>query len=165
MVVIQLTPQDVAECQKVALLKEQEITLGNMKNKYPIPGGVKSYDVHLCGNFGEKALAKYLNVAWGFTAYDPKANDVAGYEVRATYHANGRLLTHDEDKKGLYVLATVNRAKYLVTLWGWSNLKRCNTPNRWADDMPYPCYAMPQTELWPLDMLPETVQYRCAKNR
>jgi len=96
-----------------------------MRNKR-LPGN--AYETALTGGYGEQALAIYLGVEWGFRPYDITANDVAGYEVRATYHAKGRLLTHADDKNGLYVLAIVNRDDYTVNLMGWSNLKRCNTP-------------------------------------
>ena len=159
MVAIKLTPEQIFNARDVAYKKALECELHNMKNRYH-PGN--AYDTHLTGCYGEQALAVYLGVEWGFKPYDITANDVAGYEVRATYRANGRLLTHKEDKNGLYILATVDRDDYTVNLAGWSNLKRCNTPGRWATDLPAPCYAMPQADLWPMDMLPATVLYQSA---
>ena len=164
MVTIKLTPEQIFNARDVAYKKAMECEVGKMKNRYNVPIASTSYDRHLKGCYGEQAVAAYLGVEWGFTAYDPKANDVAGYEVRATYHANGRLLTHKEDKNGLYILAIIDRDDYSVNLAGWSNLKRCNTPGRWATDLPLPCYAMPQTELWPMEMLPATVLYQSAIN-
>jgi hypothetical protein len=161
MALITLTPEQIFKCRDVAYKKALECALHKMKNKR-LPGD--AYETALTGAYGEQALALYLGVEWGFTEYNPKANDVAGYEVRATYRHNGRLLTHADDKNGLYVLAIIDRDTYTVNLAGWSNLKRCNTPGRWAAEMPAPCYAMPQAELWPMDMLPATASYACAIN-
>jgi hypothetical protein len=161
MTLITLTPKQILNARDVAYKKSIEIAVNKMKNRYY---GGDAYETHLTGCYGEQALAAYLGVEWGFKPYDIKANDVAGYEVRATYRANGRLLTHAEDKNGLYILATIDRDTYTVNLAGWSNLKRCNTPGRWATDLPAPCYAMSQAELWPMEMLPATALYACAIN-
>ena len=161
MVTIKLTPEQIFNVRDVAYKKALECELHKMKNKR-LPGN--AYETALTGGYGEQALAIYLGVEWGFRPYDITANDVAGYEVRATYHAKGRLLTHADDKNGLYVLAIVNRDDYTVNLAGWSNLKRCNTQGRWATDLPVPCYAMPQAELWPMEMLPATALYASAIN-
>jgi hypothetical protein len=164
MALITLTPEQIFNVRDVAYKKAMECELGKMKNRYNVPVATTSYDSALTGGYGEQALAVYLGVEWGFKPYDITANDVAGYEVRSTYHAKGRLLTHNEDKNGLYILAIIDRDTYTVNLAGWSNLKRCNTPGRWATDLPAPCYAMPQADLWPMEMLPATALYASAIN-
>jgi hypothetical protein len=162
MATINLTPAQVINAKRVAHLKAVECATHKMQHRYKIPVAMTSYGNWEKGCLGEQALAVYLGLDYTFKQYDITANDVAGYEVRATYHANGRLLTHTEDKNGLYILAIIDRDTYSVNLAGWSNLKRCNTQGRWATDLPLPCYAMPQTELWPMDMLPATSLYQCA---
>lgn len=164
MALIQLTPAQIINAKSIAYKKAVECDVHQMVNRPR--GNVPSttYDRWLRGCLGEQAVAAYLGIEYTFKPYDVTANDVAGYEVRSTYHTNGRLLTHKEDKKGLYILAIIDRDTYAVNLAGWSNLKRCNTPGRWATDLPGPCYAMPQTDLWPMDMLPATALYQCAIN-
>ena len=164
MTLITLTPEQVFNARDVAYKKAMECEAGKMKNRYNVPVASTSYDRHLKGCYGEQAVAAYLGVEWGFRPYDITANDVAGYEVRATYRANGRLLTHAEDKNGLYILAIIDRDTLTVNLAGWSNLKRCNTRGRWDIKMPTPCYAMAQEELWPMEMLPSTALYASAIN-
>jgi hypothetical protein len=161
MTLITLTPEQVFNARDVAYKKALECALHKMKNRYY---AADAYETHLTGCYGEQALAAYLGVEWGFRPYDITANDVAGYEVRATYRANGRLLTHAEDKNGLYILAIIDRDTLTVNLAGWSNLKRCNTRGRWDIKMPTPCYAMAQEELWPMEMLPATALYASAIN-
>jgi hypothetical protein len=163
MVAIQLTPEQIFNARDIAYKKTMECEVKKMVQKrLYVPS--TTYDRWLRGCYGEQALAAYLGVEYKFTPYDITANDVAGYEVRSTYHATGRLLTHADDKKGLYILAIIDQDTFTVTLAGWSNLKRCNTPGRWATDLPGPCYAMKQTDLWPMDMLPATALYQCAIN-
>jgi hypothetical protein len=162
MTLITLTPEQVFNARDVAYKKAMECEAGKMVNRRYVQGTGSTFDRYLQGGYGEQAVAAYLGVEWGFRPYDITANDVAGYEVRATYRANGRLLTHAEDKNGLYILAIIDRDTLTVNLAGWSNLKRCNTVGRWATDLPLPCYAMPQAELWPMEMLPATVLYQSA---
>ena len=124
------------------------------------PNAIPKYDPGVefpaikIGCLGEYALAKYLGVNWGFTPYDLNANDVDGYEVRATRRADGCLLTKDTDKPGIYVLATLHPIEQIVKLKGWATLTEANTPARWAEFMPKPCYRTPQDLLHPMATLP-----------
>lgn len=160
---IELTPSELANAYKVAKLKTDDCINNNQRHRDYGRKVTNSYQTNLQGCLGEQALAIYLGVEYHHTGYDPTANDVAGYEVRATRHQTGRLLTHDHDKNGLYVLAIIEQDN-VINLAGWSNLKRCNIPNRWDVTLPKPCYAMRQADLWPMDMLPATVLYASAIN-
>jgi hypothetical protein len=160
MVTIYLTPDEVANAQNIATLKAREQTdLNLVKIKI---GDANSTRLQRWqkGCTGEQAVAKYLGVPYTFRPYNVHDYDVAGYEVRATNATNGHLITHNKDKQGIYVLAIVD-APNVVTLAGWSNLRRCNTPKRWATWLRVPAYATPRAELWPMDMMPATVLYRC----
>ena len=158
-----LSPDEIEKCNWLAELKTAECAKGKMKHKRV---GNRSkpdtFSNHLQGALGEQALAKFLGVDYGFTPYDRANYDVAGYEVRATRRFNGRLLTHNDDKPALYVLAIIE-ADNIIRLQGWRHLKELNTINHWDKSLPFPCYATAQTELWPIDMLPATALYLCAK--
>jgi hypothetical protein len=160
---IELTPSELANAYKVAKLKTDDCINRQQRHRDYGRKVTNSYQTNLQGCLGEQALAIYLGVEYHHTGYDPTANDVAGYEVRATRCQTGRLLTHDHDKNGLYVLAIIEQDN-LINLAGWSNLKRCNIPARWDETLPKPCYAVRQADLWPMDMLPATVLYASAIN-
>jgi hypothetical protein len=160
---IELTPNELANAYKVAKLKTDDCINRHQRHRDYGRKVTNSYQTNLQGCLGEQALAIYLGVEYHHTGYDPTANDVAGYEVRATRCQTGRLLTHNHDKNGLYVLAIIEQDN-LINLAGWSNLKRCNIPSRWDVTLPKPCYAVRQADLWPMDMLPATVLYASAIN-
>jgi len=119
---------------------------------------VGNLDDQIKGAVAEYAFGVMLDYVPTFTPYDPTANDVLGYEIRATFHTGGHLITKPTDKTGLYVLGVVDQAYWFVDFHGWRryretviNLGRLAAcPTR---------YATPQTELWPLDMLPATPEY------
>jgi hypothetical protein len=158
-----LTADEIEKCKWLAELKTAECAEGKMQHKRvgnrTTPD---TYTNHLQGALGEQALAKFLDVDYGFMPFDRANYDVAGYEVRSTRRQTGRLLTHHDDKPALYVLAIIE-ADNIIRLHGWRHLKEINTPKHWDSTLPHPCYATPQTELWPMDMLPATALYLCAK--
>lgn len=107
------------------------------------------------GRLGELALAKYLNVDYGFQEYDRHAYDVAGgYEVRTRRRADYDLFTYDTDKPAIYVLATVS-PDYVIRLRGWITLDEANVPEHWTDRFGLkPCYLTPQNELHEMTTIP-----------
>jgi hypothetical protein len=61
------------------------------------------------------------------------------------------------DKPGRYILVTIEQQTLLATIRGYSTLWRCNErKSNWDASLRWPCYAMPQNQLWPIDMLPAT---------
>lgn len=152
MTTIRFTTNEINYVYAVAALIADEV-----KSR---PNAIPKYDPGVefpaikIGCLGEYALAKYLGVNWGFTPYDLNANDVDGYEVRATMRMDGCLLTKDTDKLGVYVLATGDKVNKTITLQGWATLTEANTPARWAEFMPKPCYRTPQNLLHPMATLP-----------
>ena len=159
---IKLDDLQVNNAYKVAKLKTNDCIDNTQNHRNYNIKVTNSFDLNLQGCLGEQALAVYLGVEYYHTGFDPTANDVVGYEVRATRCKTGRLFTQDWDKNGLYVLAIIE-PNNVIDLVGWSNLKRCNQNCEKDLTLPKPCYAMPQAYLWPMDMLPETALYQCAK--
>jgi len=116
---IELTRLELANAYKVAKLKTEDCIKNKQRNR---DYGVKvtdNYAINLQGCLGEQAVAKYLGVPYEYTEYDKEAYDVMGYEVRATFHENGQLLNHPDDKTGIYILAIINPESYAVTLFGF----------------------------------------------
>ena len=174
--VIQLTQDDYENCLEIVALTLKVAEELNFKNSKYDMNPEQAYAVNLCGALGEQAVANYFDYPYSYLGYDPKNNDVLGYEVRATYYATGRLLTHPMeerandiggDKNGRYILVTIEQLTLTATIRGYSTLTRCNErKSNWDTALRWPCFAMPQDQLWPIDMLPASEQllaFRQAK--
>ena len=148
----------------VKAMTETSKQLKHKSGKYDLPNEMV-YAESVKGVLGELAVAEYFNYDLFYLGYDPKRSDVLGYQVRSTYYKNGCLLTHPiktltnpgGDNAGRYIFVTIDQITQQATLRGYSTLTRCNerlanwnTKNRW------PCFYMPQDQLWPIDMLPAT---------
>ena len=163
--VIQLTQNNLDRAFKIVnAMAETSKQLKHKSGKYDLPNKMV-YAESVKGVLGELAVAEYFNYDLFYLGYDPKRSDVLGYQVRSTYYKNGCLLTHPiktltnpgGDNAGRYIFVTIDQVTQQATLRGYSTLTRCNerlanwnTKNRW------PCFYMPQNELWPIDMLPAT---------
>lgn len=160
MVVIELSPKEIFNAKKIANDITVWAKLYKAKQRYGLKSNpMLNWELNLKGCLGEQAVAKYLGVPYEYTEYDKEAYDVMGYEVRATFHENGQLLNHPDDKTGIYILAIINPESYAVTLAGWSTKRRAIQHRYWNTKLPRPCYATPQAELWPMDMMPATRHY------
>ena len=163
--VIALMKTEYEKAEKIVKqMDELSKQLNHKSNKYNLPEELV-YAESLKGVLGEIAVAEYFNYDLHYLGYDPKRSDVLGYQVRTTYWPDGNLLTHPVktltnpggDNPGRYILVTIDQLTLEATLRGYSTLARCNerqinwnTKNRW------PCFFMPQNQLWPIDMLPAT---------
>ena len=174
--VIQLTQDDYENCLKIVDLTLKVGEQLNFKNSKYDMNPEQAYAVSFCGALGEQAVANYFDFDYSYLGYDPKRNDVLGYEVRATYYEAGRLLTHPVeqrshdvggDKPGRYILVTIEQNILRATIRGYSTLWRCNErASNWDTALRWPCFAMPQSQLWPIDMLPATdelIRHQTAK--
>ena len=168
--VIQLSQADYENCLKITdliIIEGKELEFQNTKYKMHPD---MSYAITFCGVLGEQAVANYFDYNYNYTPYDAYRADVLGYQVRATYYGDGHLLTHPVktaanpggDNPGRYISLTIEQNKLKVTIRGYSTLARCNErSDNWRTEfngkaLRYPCFFMPQNQLWPIDMLPAT---------
>ena len=164
--VIQLTQADYDNCVEIVEMIYKVGEQVNFRNSKYEMTPKESFEVNFCGALGEQAVAHYFDYDYSYLGYDPRRSDVLGYEVRATYYSSGRLLTHPieqrandigGDKAGRYILVTIDQHSLKATLRGYSTLTRCNErAGNWDADLRWPCFAMPQWQLIPIDMLPAT---------
>jgi len=159
----QLTQLEIANVGQMVRMKIEESNQKGFKHK---PGVNENNQVSFktTGFAAEAAWAAIHGYKYNFRPYNKTNDDVLGYQIRATRHINGCLLTHDDDNDGYYLFATVS-PEFVVTFRGWQELRYCNLPYSWAPDMPYPCYKTPIDRLIPMDMLPATdalIQHRSA---
>jgi hypothetical protein len=89
---VYLTPTEINYAYAVAELRHENAKHNQHQDRFK--GEFKNTLPDKIGALGEFALAKYLNVYWGYEPYDPKANDVGRYEVRTTPRPDGCLETY-----------------------------------------------------------------------
>ena len=159
----QLTKLEIENVQNMVRLKFDESRQKGFKHKWV---GEQTFTdaPTLTGFAAEQAWASMHGAKYSFRPYNKTNDDVLGYQIRATRHQNGCLLTHDDDNDGYYLFATVS-LDFMVTFKGWQELRYCNLPYAWASDMPHPCYKTSTDRLIPMDMLPATdalIQHRRA---
>jgi hypothetical protein len=155
---IKLTDADFERCVQFTDLQMLKAQQNNFRIKYNQPAQ-KIYEHTLQGFLGEQAVANYFNYETVYKGYNKANYDVLGYEVRTVYYSNGILITHPipEDKPGIYILVSIDKNEMVASLKGWSDIERCNERlENWRADWRYPCFGMPQDQLWPIDTLPVT---------
>jgi hypothetical protein len=172
--VIALMKAEYEKAEKIVKqMDELSKQLNHKPNKYDLPEELV-YAESLKGVLGEIAVAEYFNYDLHYLGYDPKRSDVLGYQVRTTYWPDGNLLTHPVktptnpggDNPGRYILVTIDQLTLEATLRGYSTLTRCNErKSNWNTKNRWPCYFMPQNQLWPMDMLPATQELLDHQNR
>lgn len=154
--IIELDDADFERCVEITNQFQQCAEKNKYQVKYDQPINL-TFEHTLQGVLGEQCVAHYFEHEYKYMGYDKNAHDILGYEVRTTYYFNGSLITHANDKPGIYILVTFDKNEMLGTLQGWSTLKRCNERKQnWRTEWRYPCFAMPQNQLWPIDLLPAT---------
>ena len=109
------------------------------------------------GRVGEYAVAKYLGIEYPFHLEGDIDGDVGGYQVRTRSRHFYDLPTYDWDTAGTYILATWDpwSPHGIVILHGWAALDETRLSERWAADLPHPCYLTRQKDLHPMSTLPE----------
>ena len=162
---IELTDTDFDRCVNITDKRQQESKAAKHQTKYDQPMNL-TFEHTLQGVLGEQAVAHYFDYEYKHMPYNKNAHDILGYEVRTTYYCNGSLITHPEDKLANYILVTIDKNEMIATLKGWSPLYRCNLwQSNWQTKWRYPCFGMPEAQLWPMDTLIATPELLEHQNR
>ena len=107
------------------------------------------------GFMGEWAVAAYLRAPYAWRLLDAQrdVSDVDGVHVRTVDDYTKRLITHEYDNPGPYVLAVADWDTATVVLRGWLHLRHCNVPEHWWATPKAPAFFTPATALHPMPML------------
>ena len=150
---IKLTDTDFERCVDFANRHQNEVKQRNAKLQYDQPSNL-TFEHSLQGYLGEQAVAHYFDYDFVYVPYDKRQYDILGYEVRSVYYSKAILITHPDDKLGNYILVSINKNEMVATLKGWSPLYRCNLwQSNWQTNWRYPCFGMPESQLWSMDTL------------
>lgn len=153
---VQLTATDLRKVAYYAA-KIREYRAGR-EDRFTVDGHDKT-SKEVVGRVGEYAVAKYLGVEYPFRIEGDIDGDVAGYQVRTRSRHFYDLPTYDWDTDGTYILATWDprSSDGIVILHGWASLAETRQSQRWAADLPFPCYLTRQKDLNPMSTLPEAI--------
>lgn len=104
------------------------------------------------GLAAEAASAKGLNYEHDYGVGIMNHPD-GPYEIRQTGYATGHLFVQEKDNDDkLVILVTGEKSRYKLV--GWMAIYRAKQ-DKWFDkNLRYPCYAVPQCELEPMETLP-----------
>jgi len=113
------------------------------------------------GAEGELAVSKGLGAEWDGKFYPIEewdkwkvdGHDVGMLEVRTTRYKTGRLIIHDKDQDySPYILVlSYNCPEFFLAGWCFGNFGK--NKKYWREDVPRPCYMVPQSDLRPMDEL------------
>ena len=118
------------------------------------------------GTLAELAVSRALNLPWDgkwlpiaiWDSWKLEGNDVGKLEIRSTDRSDGRLILHPSDKDfSPYVLVTSD-AHPSYKLVGWVYGIDGKNEKYWRDNVPRPCYMVPQTNLKSIDSLLEILK-------
>ena len=129
---VQLTATDLRKVAYYAT-KIREYRAGR-EDRFTVDGHDKT-SKEVVGRVGEYAVAKYLGVEYPFR------------------------IEGDIDGDVTYILATWDprSSDGIVILHGWASLAETRLSDRWAADLPFPCYLTRQKDLNPMSTLPKAI--------
>lgn len=118
------------------------------------------------GALAELAVARALNLPWDgkwlpipiWDTWKHEGNDVGKLEIRSTERFDGRLILHPNDKDfSPYVLVTSD-SHPTYRLVGWVYGMDGKENKYWRENVPKPCYMVPQDNLRSIDSLLEIIK-------
>lgn len=120
----------------------------------------------LQGALAELAAAKALNLPWDgkwlpvsvWDTWKIHGNDVGKLEIRSTERFDGRLILHPTDKDFSPYLLITSEAHPTYHLVGWIYGIDGKIEKYWRDNVPRPCYMVPQNDLKSIDDLLEILK-------
>ncbi|HLG28179.1 MAG TPA: hypothetical protein VI423_10375 [Paenisporosarcina sp.] len=87
-----------------------------------------------------------------------KGNDVGKLEIRSTDRPDGRLILHPTDKDLSPYLLVLSTAHPEYQLVGWIYGEEGKDPKYWRDNVPRPCFMVPQEQLRSIDSLVNIIE-------
>lgn len=155
---IKLTTEEVEQATQVANLRNKSQRTAGRPDGL-VKGSSLGRDVQ--GALGELAVSKALNLPWDgkflpIPAWDKwkhKGNDVGKIEIRSTDRENGRLILHQSDKDWSPYLLVLSNAHPEYQLVGWIYGEEGKDAKYWRDNVPRPCFMVPQSDLRSIESL------------
>jgi hypothetical protein len=150
-VIVSLAPHEALEAAIEGVKRRGRGAFNGLGQPHGKPAG-EPWQRDIEGASAEVAFAKAMNLYWapsqGGQGNSP-AGDVAGWEVRWTARAGGRLLVHRSDRDDApYVLVTGTWPKYRIR--GYMLGRDAKAKRYWTTTGTFasrPCFAVPAADL------------------
>ena len=162
MMIVHLDEKEMAMAKNVAAMRNE-----SQRNANRADGLVKgdSLGRDIQGATSELAVSKGLMLPWDgkFVPMDTwdkwkiDGNDVGILEVRSTSLSYGRLILHHTDKDNSPYLLAILMEDSLVRIVGWIYGKDGKQKKYWRDDVPRPCFMVPQKDLIGIERLAKMI--------
>jgi len=154
-VTIRLTGQDRVEINRLYQERETQTKQLGARDTFT---SIYTPKASFTGLVAEYAFAKWFGVEFVTKPYDPTGADVLGYQIKATERYDGCLIKQPHNPPGIYILGIVLNDFTEVSFRGWKDSTEIHRFCYWRADVPKPGYFVPQTQLWALSDLPETIE-------
>lgn len=128
----------------------------------------------LQGALAELAVSRALDLPWDgkwlpvkvWDTWKINGNDVGKLEVRSTDRIDGRLILHHSDKDFSPYLLVISQplvmgddsSQLVYKLVGWIYGEEGKSNKYWRDNVPRPCYMVPQSKLKSMESLLEILK-------
>lgn len=149
---ITLSEEDINYATQIANLRNQ-----SQRQAGRTDGLVKGSSLgrDLQGAQSELAVSKILNLPWDgkflpisiWDQWKHEGNDVGKLEIRSTDRDNGRLILHPGDKDLSPYLLVLSNNHPTYQLAGWTFGKDGKQSKYWRENVPRPCFMVPQSDL------------------
>lgn len=162
--IINLTEEEKEYAISIALKRNEVHRKANRKDGKVLSD---SLEIDKLGALAEYAVAKALGKMWTGCFFEIDdwykwreiGDDVAGLEIRATKHKNGRLIVHPKDKQYAKFVLVVAYNELQYELKGWAYGLECQRQEYWKDvGYGRPCYYAPQEILRDITTIPVKVK-------
>lgn len=158
-----LNEQDILLATQVAGMRNKSQRDAKRKD-----GLVKGSSIgrDLQGALAELAVSKSLKLPWDgkwlpiatWDSWKLEGNDVGKLEVRSTDRVDGRLILHPSDKDFSPYLLVTSDLHPTYKLIGWIYGMDGKVDKYWRNNVPRPCYMVPQSNLRSIEDLLEILE-------
>ena len=120
---------------------------------------LKKADMHMQiardvqGAWGEAAFAKYIDHVWPEEERGIHNGDVGLFEIRTCTKNNQNLILHKEDFDDRNYVLISSEDFPTMHILGFIKGKDGKNQGYWKDNMPTPCYLVPQKDLLELELM------------
>lgn len=148
---VTLTEAEYRFAAHAGFLRHVDAAVAKRKAYHGYRGDGISIDVQ--GAVGEYVVSRALNLHWSGPG-SVGGPDVGPLQVRSTARHNGGLILHPRDAVELpFYLVVGSYPDYRVAGWVYGNAGA--RPEFWRRDIREAAYVVPQSELTPVDVLPD----------
>jgi hypothetical protein len=130
-IAVTLSSQELQQAALVGVMRHTESLRMGLKNLYAAAAG-GAWEKNIEGACGEMAVARALDLYWGYDVNTFKAGDIGTLQVRTASRDDYGLIVRPTDRpEDLFVLVTGSNGVYVVR--GWLSGRAARRDEWWRD--------------------------------